>query len=221
MKKLVLMLALLLGTSQAFAADATLADKLRQYYQRLDSFSADFTQVLSHKESGSSEKRNGKLSFKKPLLIRWQTAKPHEETLVVTDREIWDYLPDEELAYRYSPALAQDSRGIIKVLTGQATLTQDFDVKPGGVEKGLEKLILYPHEPTTQMVEATLWVDPASGQIRRARIMDFYGNANDVTLANFKPDARFPNSEFKFSPPKGTEVEDRIDRQVEERELFK
>ncbi len=93
--------------SPVMAAD--LASVIQQRYETLKSFSAEFEQTLTHKESGSVERRQGSLLFQKPLLIRWQTAKPHEETLVVTAREIWDYLPDEEVAYRYPPSLVRDS----------------------------------------------------------------------------------------------------------------
>lgn len=221
MKKLVFICLFFFSCSPAFGASDAIVGKLQQFYGNLDAFGANFTQILEHKESGSKETRQGKLSFKKPLLIRWQTAKPHEETLIVNSKEIWDYLPDEEIAYRYSPALAQDSRSIIQVLTGQAALSRDFDVKHAGAEKGLEKLTLYPHEPSTQMIEAAIWVNPSSGQIQRARIIDFYGNANDVSLDSFRGGAKFAESEFKFSPPKGVEVEDRVESRLEERELFK
>ena len=79
--------ALLWLTPAANAAD--LAAVIQQRYETLNSFSADFEQTLTHKESGSVERRQGSLLFQKPLLIRWQTAKPHEETLVVTAKEIW------------------------------------------------------------------------------------------------------------------------------------
>lgn len=201
------------------AADG-LARAIQNRYEQLSSFAADFEQTLTHKESGAVEKRKGRLLFQKPLLIRWQTAKPHEETLVVTGREIWDYLPDEDIAYRYPPSLVQDSRSIIQVLTGQSALTRDFDVSVAGRDGNLARLRLYPHEPAPQMVEADIWVEPDSGYIRRARIVDFYGNANDVRFTTFSPDARVSASEFRFTPPAGVEVEDRIDRQVQERELF-
>lgn len=200
---------------------ANLAAVIQQRYETLKSFSADFEQTLTHKESGSVERRQGSLLFQKPLLIRWQTAKPHEETLVVTAKEIWDYLPDEEVAYRYPPSLVRDSRSIIQVITGQATLTKDFDVKPEGSEQGLAKLRLYPKEPAPQMVEAVIWVEPDNGYIRRASIVDFYGNTNEVRFTSFKPDVRLKASDFSFTPPKGIEVEDRIDHDVPERELFK
>lgn len=211
--------ALFCASISVFASDLT--GRIQQRYATLNSFSASFEQTLTHKESGSVEKRRGTLLFQKPLLIRWQTAKPHAETLVVTAREIWDYLPDEEVAYRYPPSLAQDSRSIIQVITGQAVLTKDFEVKDEGLENGLAKLRLYPKEPAPQMVEALIWVDTGNGYIRRASILDFYGNTNDVRFTEFKPDTGAKASDFSFTPPKGVEVEDRIDRAVPEKELFK
>ena len=209
----------LLVASAAQAAD--IAATIQARYEKLRTFSATFEQTLTHKESGSVEKRQGSLLFQKPLLIRWQTDKPHEETLVVTHKEIWDYLADEEIAYRYPLELVRDSRTIIQVITGQAALTKDFDVKEAGQENGLAKLHLYPKEPAPQMVEALLWVEPSTGYIRRASIIDFYGNSNDVRFTQFKPDNSMKESYFTFTAPKGVEVEDRIDRKVQEKELFK
>ena len=209
----------LLAASAAQAAD--IANTIQARYDKLRTFSASFEQTLTHKESGSVEKRQGSLLFQKPLLIRWQTDKPHEETLVVTHKEIWDYLADEEIAYRYPLELVRDSRTIIQVITGQAALTKDFDVKEAGQENGLAKLHLYPKEPAPQMVEALLWVEPSTGYIRRASIIDFYGNSNDVRFTQFKPDTSLKESDFTFTAPKGVEVEDRIDRKVQEKELFK
>ena len=210
-------LVLMAATAQA----SDIANTIQARYEKLRTFSATFEQTLTHKESGSVEKRQGNLLFQKPLLIRWQTDKPHEETLVVTNKEIWDYLADEEIAYRYPLELVRDSRTIIQVITGQAALTKDFDVKEAGQENGLAKLHLYPKEPAPQMVEALLWVEPSTGYIRRASIIDFYGNSNDVRFTQFKPDTSLKESDFTFTAPKGVEVEDRIDRKVQEKELFK
>ena len=218
-RMLAVLLVVLFCSMPVCAAD--MAPLIQARYDVLQSFSASFEQVLTHKESGTKETRQGTLLFKKPLLIRWQTAKPHEETLVVTAREIWDYLPDEELAYRYPLELVQDSRSIIQVVTGQASLSKDFDVKDEGREGKLVKLRLYPREPAPQMVESSLLVEPSTGYIRRASITDFYGNTNDVRFTRFEPDAALKAKDFSFTPPKGVEVEDRINSKIQERELFK
>lgn len=201
-------------------ADKTLLAKIQNAYNQIESFEAEFDQTLVHKESGSTEKRKGKIAFQKPLLVRWQTARPHEETLVVNREEIWDYIPDEEIAYRYSPAAAQDSRSIIQVITGQARLDKDFDIKPAGKANGMEKLLLYPRNPSPQMVEALIWVDPLSGAIQRAQVKDFYGNSNEIAFRTFKPGQKIAASQFRFKPPKGVEVEDRREGGTPQKQLF-
>lgn len=106
------------------ASDIT--NTIQARYEKLRTFSATFEQTLTHKESGSVEKRQGSLLFQKPLLIRWQTDKPHEETLVVTNKEIWDYLGGRRNCLPLSLELVRDSRTIIQVITGRGRADQGF-----------------------------------------------------------------------------------------------
>lgn len=225
MKKILffLILPFLLHASLTAAANAdnALVDKIQKAYADIKAFEADFEQTLTHKESGAVEKRKGKLSFKKPLLARWETAKPHEESLIINDSEIWDYIPDEAVAYRYSLNLVKESQNIIHVLTGQAKLTTDFKVKALSPQNGLARLRLLPNEPTTQMVEAVIWVDPEKALIKQARINDFYGNSNDVKLLSIRPQNSMSDDRFKFFPPQDVEIEDRMDTGPQGKELFK
>ena len=195
--------------------------QIKSTYAALRSFRAAFEQTLTHRESGKKESRKGTLLFRKPLSIRWETVEGTRELLVVTPAEIWDYIPDEEVAYRYPPELVQDSRSIIQVLTGQAALDKDFDVTVEGRKDGFRTLLLYPRDPSPQMVEARVYLDD-KGYIQRADIVDFYGNHNDVRFTSFDVDARVRDQNFRFTPPKGVDVEDRTQKKgVEERELFK
>jgi outer membrane lipoprotein carrier protein len=183
--------------------------EVQRVYGAMDAFQAKFTQKLTHRESDSFEMRNGELLFKKPLFVRWETAKPHAELLLVNNKEIWNYLPDEQLAYRYPPELAQDSHTLIRVVTGQARLDQDFFVEEDGKEDGLLRLRLYPLEPTQHMVEAGIWVDPAAYLIKKAVIIDFFGNSNEVTFTSLNTRLKLEEKSFDFTPPKGVVVEDR------------
>ncbi|MDR2745740.1 MAG: outer membrane lipoprotein carrier protein LolA [Desulfovibrio sp.] len=203
------------------AADAAeTTARIQRQYTAIGGFEANFEQMLTHRESGAAEKRKGTLLFQKPFLVRWETEKPHQELLVVTSREIWDYLPDEDLAYRYPLSMVQDSRSIIQVITGQAALTKDFDVKPDGEEGNFVRLKLHPREPGPQMVEAVIWADKTDGYIRRAELTDFYGNKNTVRFTSFNPQTQFRESDFSFTPPAGVEVEDHSKKKTRQRELF-
>lgn len=209
----------LLLVSVAFAAESGVEAALQQKYADMQSLKASFTQRLTHKESGNVDERSGTLSFKKPLLLRWEILKPHKQTLIVSDKDVWEYVPDEQLAYRYSPSVVQDSGPMMDIITGQARLDKDFTVKAEGTEGGLRKLRLLPKEPTPQVVEAVLYVDDKN-LIRRVYILDFYGNGNDVRFSAVTPDAKLPATTFAFTPPKGVEVEDHRGKPLD-RELLK
>ena len=208
----------------AMAADKArlnaVVKEVQRVYGAMDAFQATCTQTLTHRESNSFEVRKGELLFKKPLLVRWETAKPHAELLVINRKEIWNYLPDEKLAYRYAPDIAQDSHALLHVVTGQARLDQDFFVEEAGKEDGLLRLRLYPREPTQQMVEAGIWVDPAAYLIKRAVIIDFFGNSNEMAFTSLASKQKLEEKSFDFTPPKGVAVEDRRKTGVRE-QLFK
>lgn len=206
-------------SGDAWADGDAIIDTFKAWHEKQQSFHARFEQTLTHRESGQVEKRQGELDFAKPLLIRWITKKP-AETLVVTKKEIWNHIVDEEIVYRYPLTLVQDSHSVIQVVTGQAALTKDFEIRREKSGSGLAKLRLYPKEPTTQMVEAELEVRE-NGQIVTATVIDFYGNSNQLRFVEYETDKKFSSSHFSFTPPKGVEVEDRTDRKVQERELFK
>ena len=208
-------------SSGAANAAPSLSEAIQKTYESMEAFSATFTQRLVHQESGSEETRNGNLLFQKPLRIRWETQKPDTELLVVSEKEVWDYLPDEEVAYRYSPEVVRDSRSVLQVITGQTRLDVDFSIESEKDENGMAVLRLYPREPSTQMVEAVIWVDKDSNLIRKAQILDFYGNTNEVTLNSLTPDAPIPAGAFQFTPPKGISIEDLTSQTAPERPLLK
>ncbi len=200
-------------------AHAALSEEIQKTYEGMASFRATFTQRLVHQESGSEEIRKGNLVFQKPLRIRWETQKPDAELLVVSEKEVWDYLPDEEVAYRYAPEVVKDSRSVLQVITGQTRLDTEFSIEPEKNEGGMAVLRLYPKDPSTQMVEAVIWVDK-DNLIKKAQILDFYGNINEVTLHSLTPDPVIPAKTFQFTPPADISVEDLTNQTAPERPLL-
>lgn len=140
--------------------------------------------------------------------------------MVITDKDVWDYLPDEELAYQYSPEVVHDSRSIIQVITGQSRLDKDFTVEAEPDDNGLAVLRLYPKDPSPQLVEALLWVDKGTKLIKKAQILDFYGNTNEVALTSLTPDASIKAGTFQFTPPQGITVENLMNQDAPERPLL-
>jgi len=212
LKRLALFVALFLflpglGGGTAFAQ--SIAQRVQAQYGAITSMRAEFSQTLVHKESGSREERSGVLSFAKPLLVRMETKAPSPELMLVGKDFIWNVFPDEEIAYKYSLSLAQDSRSIVQVITGQASLDKDFYIENQKKEEGLLVLDLYPKEPTQAMVEARLWIDSKTNLIKKLKIFDFYGNENEMAFSRQEVNIAIPASQFTYTPPKGFTVEDR------------
>ncbi len=209
--------------SAAFAAGAVdaIVNAVQARYDKMKSMEATFTQTLLHKESGTKDERTGVLYFTKPLQVRWETKTPAPELLIVTPEVIWNVFPDEDMAYKYPASLANDSRSIVRVVTGQTKLTQDFTIERAGTEKGLVKLRLYPKEPTQALTEAAIWVEQSTGLIKRVLLIDFYNNQNDISFTSQKVDTDLPKTLFAFTPPAKMKVEDRTNSGVVQKPLMR
>ena len=188
-------------TVHAFAG----LEGLKNSYGKAETISGKFTQTLTHKDSGSIEKRAGEFFIQRPELVRWVTKTPFEELLIVNNDAVWNYLVDEEIIYKYPPDLAKENQNSLRFLLGDKDVETDFYIEDGN---GAGHYLLFPKDPTTNLVEAEIWIDTANYVIRRITIIDFYGNSNDITFTDVVFDKNLDQSLFKFIPPKGITVED-------------
>ncbi len=225
MKKIYLPLAVLcaalLFAAVSRAADPVpaedLPDLIQQRYESLTTFQADFEQELTNVASGQVETRRGQIWYKQPSQVRWLTTAPEKELLVVGPEFAWDYIEDEELAIKYGVASLLDSKTILRFISGQANIKEDFVVKTqwqGADEvrakwgKGFTVLQLIPKEAEPGMVLAFVGVEPDTGLLRQVMIVDFYGNGNELRLSNVETDVDLSADMFRFEPPAGITVED-------------
>lgn len=207
--KSLLFVAVLIAALLPAAAQANkLTDAIQKRYDSLSSFQSDFQQELTNAASGSVEKRSGKIWFKQPSLVRWETAKPEKELLVMGQRVVWNYFEADKIVMKYNSNQVFNSKTMIRFLSGKANLKEDFKVEEQGIENGLTKLRLVPKEPEPTMVLAYIWVDSKTSLLGRVLIIDFYGNGNQVSLNNLVLDKKTEARMFEFVPPSGVQVKD-------------
>jgi len=198
-------------------APEDLPDLIQKRYETLRTFRADFVQELTNVASGDVEVRKGIIWFKQPSQVRWETVEPEKELLVVGSDFAWDYIEEEKLAIKYGVTALLDSKTVIRFISGQANIKEDFIVKTEwqGAEdvrsrwgKGCVVIQLVPKEAEPGMVLAYIGVEPKTGLLEKVMIVDFYGNGNELRLSNVVLDPDLPQSMFTFTPPAGTHVED-------------
>lgn len=210
----------LVTTSSGLAADVDankVPDLIQKRYENLDSFQADFVQELTNVASGEVDVRKGQIWFKQPSRVRWETTEPEKELLIVGPDYAWDYIEEDELAIKYSVESLLNSKTILRFISGQANLKEDFIIKTewDGAQAVREKwgkgnvvLQLTPKEPEPGMVLAFIGVEPGTGLLRQVMIVDFYGNGNEVRLSGVELNIALRDEMFQFNPPEGVIVED-------------
>ncbi len=197
----------------ASAADAKQPDdditaRIQRQYESLHSFQADIEQTLTNAASGDKRVRHGNIAFRAPGMVRWETTSPEPELIVAGDGPVWDYFADEQTAYKYPRQQILGGKTMLRFLSGQARLDEDFYVTVHREGASLVRLELVPKEPEANLVQAEAWVTDEMAMLTRVKLVDFFGNVNDVRLENLLLNPDLPDSLFTFTPPKGAEILD-------------
>ncbi len=195
------------------ASASGITQKMQQTYESIDSFTADFSQTLVNAASREEEKRAGTIAYKKPVLIRWETFTPEKELLIVAGDAVWDVFPDDEEVFKYPVEEIVNSKTMIRFLSGEADVEEDFRITQEQDEDGAVRLTLIPREPEPGLVEAVIWVDKKTSLLTRIRIRDFYANSNDLILRNIKTNPMLADSLFEYTPEPGVTVFDNTEEQ--------
>lgn len=206
-----ILLFLVIGLCQPVLADnaTKLLFKVQERYEQIETLKVGFKQTLINAQSEQKEHREGKIYFMRPRFIRWQTKSPQEELIIVNKEEVWNYIPKEKIAYKYSFSQMFESKNFISFLTGETNINQDFIIKEKEKgEKGWVKFVLKPKEPEMSLVLAKIWVDPESSLLQRLYFEDYFNNGNQITFTQVQLNDELNASQFKFAPPKEIKIID-------------
>lgn len=190
------------------ASTQGIVDRIQDQYATLRSFQTEFVQELSNASTKEIEIRRGRIFFRQPQLIRWETDTPEQEVMIVGKDLVWNYIPDEKVAMKYHVSQIIESKTMLKFLSGQAHFAEDFKVTDQGEDRGWIKLKLIPKKPEPNLVLAYIWVDKKSALLQQVLIVDFFGNGNQVTLQKLRLDGSVDEGLFIFTPPPGVKVRD-------------
>lgn len=200
-------LAILFVLAGAWCAQAAdLADQIQKRYDTLQSFRGFFLQRLTNASSREVQERLGNIAFVRPRFIRWETTSPENELLIIGKDTVWEYFPEEETVYRYTVEQVLSSKTMIRFLSGEANLKDDFLIDDMGMDGELHHLKLTPKEPEPNLVEGEIWVRPGQDIMERIKLTDFFGNVNELELSGLELDVPVDQKEFTLTPPKGTQV---------------
>jgi outer membrane lipoprotein carrier protein len=206
------LLALVL-TADGRAAQSTAAEvsqALQRKYDAISDFSADFVHTY---EGGVLKKRlteRGRVLIKKPGLMKWDYTTPERKQFVSDGTRLYFYIPaDRQVMVSPVPPDAEAATPAL-FLAGKGRLVSEFtpsftDV-PDGLPAGSLALKLVPKAAQPEYDWLVLAVDPDTLALRGLMTVDSQGGTSTFAFTNLKENVGLPNTEFRFSIPRGVEV---------------
>jgi outer membrane lipoprotein carrier protein len=189
------------------SADA-IADRVQAFYDKTQTFQAEFTQRYTIKAYNRTKDSRGKVVFEKPGKMSWRYAT--NSNRVVADGKTLRVYEDENKQMYEQPMDQSQYPAALAFLIGGGNVKKSFVLSKLDAAKanfaGGFVLVGEPRDPTPAYQKILLYVDAKTSQVRRVMLIDAQGNRNrfdfENPIVNKKPQA----DEFKFVPPKGTKV---------------
>jgi outer membrane lipoprotein carrier protein len=194
-------------STTAFAVTAAEGrQRAEQFLQGLDGLQAQFKQTLTDRAGQVTEESRGTLAIKRPNRFRWDYREPHEQVIVSDGTRIWLYDSDlEQVTVRKLDVALSSTPAML--LSGQGTLTDNFDVTEAVERDGMLWVRMQPKRNDTDFKSVSLGF--AGGKSQDLRFMELADKLGQTTLLEFSNLKRNPTldaSQFVFEVPEGADV---------------
>lgn len=208
---------LLIGlvASPAIAADAEpttvedLVAEIEKTYGDVQSVRADFVQVSRSAVAGE-HKTKGKVSLKRPRLMKWDSTKEPGGSLFVTNGEkMWIYSPTDSQVLVYSDLSQAGGGAPFDLLDSLENLTEHFDVKLESSEGGKDRksfVVVLTPKAEGQYKSIRLVLSKRKYEIESITLTDAFGGETEFIFSKVQTNSEIPDSEFDFTAPAGAEV---------------
>lgn len=185
-----------------------LVDRVQAFYEKTQDFTADFKQDYTYKAFKRTQSSSGKVTFRKPALMRWEYEKPSPKTFVLAGDRVFAHDPEARLLTRAAISTNQLSASVT-FLFGVGKLENEFSIvkkacpKCTGIQLELTPLVVDP-----RFKRILLEVDDKTAQVIKSTVIDPDGSENAISFLNLTTNVGVTEAHFKLTPPPGTQVQD-------------
>jgi outer membrane lipoprotein carrier protein len=198
-----ILLVLVLAASFARASSDSLWQNLRGRYVGLKTLSGTFTETICSEQTGTCSSFKGRFSIKVPSRYRLQVTSPQKQLIVSDSTDLWVYLPEQRLAQKqpaggFAPVLA--FLGPVLDSTATAEVEQD--------STGDWSAAVTMDDEMSALDGLVLELDRTASRIKGFSFSDAWGNQVHFALTDQVWNPKLSPKLFKFTPPKGTTIEE-------------
>jgi len=191
-------LSLLGMVSLAWAnADIELQNRLN----KVDVLSGDFAQTVMSANGKNVQQGNGKLQIKRPNLFRMDTKSPQETQIIADGQTLWFYDPFVEQVTANWVKDAVNNTPFVLLTSNDKSHWEQYSV-----EQKSDTFVLTPKAKNSNIKQFDIRIDE-SGVLKGFSTIEKDGQSNQYVLRNIS-NQNLDSALFKFSVPKGVELDD-------------
>jgi outer membrane lipoprotein carrier protein len=187
-------------------AQAAALDQFRAFVASSKTARGEFSQRLVKNDNGRarvSSESTGTFEFSRPGKFIWIYKKPYEQHLQADGEKLYIYDKDlnQVTVRKLGNALGSSPAAI---LFGSNDLEKNFTLKEAGERDGMEWLQATPKAKDTTFEQIGIGLRdgvPAAMELR-----DSFGQVSLLSFTKFEKNPALPDSQFRFTPPKGADV---------------
>ena len=185
------------------AADASA--RLQALLDGMQSYAADFEQVVAGANGEALQTVTGSMQVQRPGLFRWEALPPYPQLIVADGAQLYVFDPDlEQVTVQPAEAFPNDSPARL-LASGAAAVAELFAVR-GEASRGaeVESFVLAPKDDASLFRSIRLVF--AAARLERLEIADALEQSTRIAFRNIRLNPALPPDSFRFEPPAGVDV---------------
>ena len=187
----------------SLSANATGLERIKEYFQNIQSASADFHQVVTDKQGHKTQDVTGVMQLQKPNKFRWDYNKPFVQQIIGDGEKIWLFDPElNQVTVRSFTKAAGSSPAAL--LAGGKEMERSFVIKDASRKGTLEWVLAVPKVGETGFER--LFLGFKGDALIEMELHDSFGNRTAIQFINVVRNPKLSADLFKFTPPRDADV---------------
>ena len=187
----------------SLSANATGLERIKEYFQNIQSASADFHQVVTDKQGHKTQDVTGVMQLQKPNKFRWDYNKPFVQQIIGDGEKIWLFDPElNQVTVRSFTKAAGSSPAAL--LAGGKEMERSFVIKDASRKGTLEWVLAVPKIGETGFER--LFLGFKGDALMEMELHDSFGNRTAIQFINVVLNPKLSADLFKFTPPRDADV---------------
>lgn len=184
-------------------ASASGLERMKEYFQNIQTAQAEFHQVVTDKQGHKTQDVTGTMQLQKPSKFRWDYHKPFVQQIIGDGEKVWLYDPDlSQVTVRsFSKAVGSTPAAL---LAGGKEMERLFTIKDTSRKGDLEWVLAVPKVSETGFERVFLGFK--GDALMEMELHDSFGNRTAITFINVQRNPKLPADVFKFTPPADADV---------------